>query len=149
MVPVKKNKLEKLIKNRDFWAVIVIVILGFYTGFFRDLFLDSKNSGPLFVPVNVARVEIDYGNRRRAFEGEIMFEMSVLDALLASSRGGDFEIRYAILNDRTDILKINGMIKDGLNEKSWNFYLNGQKIESSQIHKVRVKPGDKVLVKFE
>lgn len=140
---------KKLLKNRDLWLVALILIFGFYTGFFRDFFRDFKNSSPFFAPVNIARVEIDYGNRRRAFEGEIVFDMSVLDALLASSRGGDFEIRYAILNGRTDILKINGMTEDGLNEKSWNFYLNGQRIESSEIHQTRIKPGDKILVKFE
>ena len=111
---------------------------GFYTGLFQDLF----SSPP------VARLEIDYGSRRRAFEGEIMSEMSVLDALLASSRGGGFEVRYVILADTTDVMKIDGLIEDGL-DGHWSFYLNGQRIETAEIHKVRVRPGDKVLVKFE
>lgn len=130
---------QKFLKNRDFWVVIAIVILGFYSGFFKDLFL----------PANTARLEIDYGEKRRAFEGELMFEMSVLDALIAASRGGGFEVRYAILTDATDVMKINGLTEDGLNEESWHFYLNGQRVETGQIHKIKIKPGDKILVKFE
>ena len=134
------KKLKKIFKNRDFWLAIIIVVWGFSTGFFNDL----------FNPPNIARLEVDYGDAKRAFEGEIMFkEMFVLDALLASSRGGNFEVRYAIVDDQTEILKINGLVEDGLNEKSWNFYLNGQKIKSSEIHKIRIKPGDKILVRFE
>ena len=98
------DKLIKLAKNRDLWLVIIVVTFGFYTGLFQDLF----SSPP------VAHLEIDYGDRRRAFEGEILSEMSVLDALLASSRGGGFEVRYAILEGRTDVMRIDGLTEDGL-----------------------------------
>lgn len=135
---VESIKVNKLLKNRDLWLVIIIVILGFYTGLFQNLFSSSS----------LARLEIDYGERRRAFQGEIMFEMSVLDALLASSRGGGFEVRYAILEGKTDVMRIDGLTEDGL-DGNWFFYLNGRRIETAEIHKVRVKPGDKVLVKFE
>lgn len=134
---------DKLIKNRDFWVMVVVIILGLYSGFFSDLF------NPVFNQSNMAKIEIDYDGRKRAFEGEIIFEMSVLDALLAASRGGNFEVRYAIIKDATDILKINGLAEDGLNGKNWDFYLNGQKINADGIHKVRIKSGDKILVRFE
>lgn len=132
------DKLIKLVRNRDIWLVIIVAALGFYTGLFQDIFSSSS----------LARLEIDYGESRRAFEGEIVSKMSVLDALLAASRGGNFEVRYAILKDNTDIMKINGLAEDGL-DGNWKFYLNGRKIETTKIHKVRVRPGDKVLVKFE
>ena len=135
---VKSIKINKLLKDRDLWLVIIVVILGFYTGLFQDIFSSSS----------LARLEIDYGERRRAFEGEILSEMSVLDALLASSRGGGFEVRYAILEGRTDVMRIDGLTEDGL-DGEWSFYLNGRKIETAEIHRVRVKQGDKVLVKFE
>lgn len=136
-----EKKLKKLAKNRDFWLVIAILVFGFWAGFFQGFFEPSSQ---------MARLEIDFGSSRRAFEGEVMLEnMSVLDALLASSRGGSFELRYVIINDQTEILKINGTAEDGLNEKTWNFYLNGQKIEAGQIHKTKVKPGDKILARFE
>ena len=133
-----EDKIDELLKNRDFWLVVIVVIFGFYSGFFQAL----------FSPANTARLEIDYGGRHRAFEGEITSEMSVLDALLAASRGGDFEVRYAILEDAADIMGVDGLIEDGL-DGEWFFYLNGRRIETTEIHKVRIKSGDKILVKFK
>ncbi len=143
------KKLKKIIRNRDFWLIIIVLIFGFYTGFFQNLFKYSGRGSPIFSPSNLTYLEIDYGSKRRAFEGEIMFEMSVLDALLAASRGGGFEVRYAILNDTTDVMKINDITEDGLNGESWNFYLNGRKVETGLIHKTPIRSGDKILVKFE
>lgn len=132
------EKLKRIIKSRNLWLITLILVLGFYTGFFKDLFLNSS-SGYL---------EIDYGKEKRAFRGELPWQMSVLDALLAASRGGSFEIRYAILKDKTDIMEIDGLAEDGL-DGNWSFYLNGRKIETSEIHKVKIKPGDKILIKLE
>lgn len=133
-----EHKIDKLLRTRDFWLVVIVVVFGFYSGFFQDL----------FSPANTARLEIDYGQKRRAFEGETTPEMSVLDALLAASRGGDFEVRYAILEDTADIMRINGFTEDGLDGK-WFFYLNGRKIEAAEIHKVKIKPGDKIFAEFK
>ena len=135
-------KARSLLKNRDFWIVILVIVLGLYTGFFKDLFVPSSVA-------NTAYLEIDFGDTKRAFEGEIEGEMSVLDGILASSRGGELEVKYALINDQTDILKINGHIEDGLNEKNWSFYLNGEKIKTSEIHRIKIKSGDKILVRFE
>lgn len=140
---VKKSlKAKNLLKNRDFWAVVLIIVVGFYTGFFRDLFVAPSKA-------DTAYLEIDFGNKKRAFEGELIGEMSILDAVLASSRAGDLEFKYALIDDQTDILKVNGYVEDGLNEKTLNFYLNGEKIKTSEIHKIKIKSGDDILVRFE
>lgn len=136
-------KFNKFLKNRDFWLVAVILVFGFYTGFFQNLFKPSESNK------NLARLEIDFGTSRRAFEGEINSGMSILDALLAASRGGDFEVRYALLNDQTEVMKLDGIIEYGLGEKGFSFYLNGGLVEESEIHKIKIKPGDKILVRFE
>lgn len=146
MVKLNKTKGCSICKSRDFWLVILVLIYGFYSGLFGDLLDYSINEQGFS---NTARIEIDYGTERRAFEGDVLSDMSMLDALLAASRGGSFEIRYALLNDQTDIMKINGLSEDGLNGKSWFFYLNGEKIRADEIHKVKIKSGDKILAKFE
>lgn len=146
MAKLKKKNNCAICKSRDFWLVILVLIYGFYSGLFGDL-LDYSIKGQGIS--NTARIEIDYGTERRAFEGDVLSDMSMLDALLAASRGGNFEIRYALLNDQTDILKINGLAEDGLSGGSWFFYLNGEKIRADEIHKVKIKPGDKILAKFE
>ena len=135
-------KFKSLLKNRDFWIVILVVIFGSYTGFFSNLF----NPPP---KPDTAYLEIDFGDRKRAFEGEIIGDMSILDAVLASSRAGELEFKYALINDRTDVLIINGHAEDGLNEKNWKFYLNGMKIDASEIHRVKIKSGDRILIRFE
>lgn len=140
--------MAKLLKNRDFWLAAAIVILGFYTGFFRGLF-EAPERKQAFSPSRIAYLEIDYGQKLRAFEGELMNDMSVLDGLLAASRGGRFEVRYAIIGGETDIFKINGLVEDGMNQKNWNFYLNGQRVETGLIHEIAIKSGDKISVKFE
>ncbi|TSC90928.1 MAG: hypothetical protein G01um10142_178 [Parcubacteria group bacterium Gr01-1014_2] len=138
----KKLKAKNLLKNRDFWVVIFVVVLGLSTGFFKDLFNPSTKS-------NTAYLEIDFGDQKRAFEGEIIQDMSILDAVLASSRGGEIEVKYALINDQTNILKINDHTEDGLSRETWTFYLNGEKIEAGEIHKIKIKSGDRILIKFE
>lgn len=143
MAPVKRTKKDKpFFETRDFWLIAIVLIYGFYSGLFGDWFNFRDNF------LKPARIEIDYGSNKRAFEGEALPDMSVLDALLAAGRGGDFEIRYALLNDRTDIMKIEDFTEDGL-DGQWRFYLNKKEVLADQIHKIKIKPGDKILAKFK
>ena len=135
----KLLKFRSLIKNSDFWLVILVLVLGLSTGFFKNLF-----NPPAF-----ARVEIDFGAKKRAFQGEILSNTSLLDALIFSSQAGNIEVKYVISEDKTDIVKIDGLVEDGLNHQSWSFYLNGQKVQTAEIHKIKLKPGDKIKVRFE
>lgn len=145
MAKLKKKDRNVIFKSRDFWLVALVLVYSFYSGLFGDLLNYSINGrGSL----NSARIEIDYGTKRRAFEGDVLSEMSILEALLAASRGGGFEVRYALLRDKTDIMKINGLSEDGLNGKRWFFHLNGKEIQTDEIHKVKIKPGDKILAEF-
>lgn len=134
------NKLEKIIRSRDFWIVVMVVALGISTGFFKDL---SRSTAA------TAYLEIDYGSKRRAFRGDLPYDMTILDALNASARAGSFEVRYVIEEDRTDIIGINGFKEMFENGQKWNFYLNSRKVETDQLHKVGIKAGDKILVKLE
>lgn len=141
-----KLKIKKFLKNRDFWLVAIILIYGFYSGLFGDLFYRQSDKE---ASLKTARIEINYGSEKRAFEGETFPDMSVLDALLAASKGGNFEIRYALLSDNTDIMRIDGLVEDGLGDKTWHFYLNGKEIKAVRIHKTKVKSGDKISINFE
>ena len=145
MAKLKKKSSCVICKSRDFWLVILVLVYGFYSGLFGDLINYSIN-GP--GSSSTARIEIDYGAKRRAFEGDVLSDMSVLDALLAASRGGSFEVRYALLGDQADIMKIDDFTEDGL-DGQWHFYLNQKEIRADEIHKVKIKPGDKILAKFE
>lgn len=145
MAKLKKKSRYLICKSRDFWLVILILVYGFYSGLFADL-LDYSISRLGYS--NTARIEIDYGTKRRAFEGEILSDMSLLDALLAASRGGSFEVRYSLLNDQTDIMKIGESTEDGL-DGQWHFYLNRKEIRADELHKIKIKPGDRILAEFK
>lgn len=150
MAKLKKKNSCVICKSRDFWLVILVLIYGFYSGLFGDLLNYSpKISKYRNIEISdVARIEIDYGTKRRAFEGDVLPDMSILDALLAASRGGSFEVRYALLSDKADIMKIDDFTEDGL-DGQWHFYLNQKEIRADEIHKVKVKPGDKILAEFK
>ena len=140
MAKLLKN--NSLLKNKDFWIVILVVVIGLSTGFFRNLLIPPATA-------NTARVEIDIGDKKRAFEGEIIEDMFILDAILASSRVGKLEFKYAIINNQLDILKIDGQAEDGLSGENWNFYLNDKKVRISEIHRIKIKSGDEILIRFE
>lgn len=143
MVSVKRTKKNKpFFETRDFWLIVIVLIYGFYSGLFGDWFNYGDNS------LESARIEVDYGSKKRAFEGGVIPDMSILDALLAAGRAGDFEIRYALLNDRTDVMKIEDFTEDGL-DGQWHFYLNKKEIPADQIHKIKIKSGDKILAEFK
>ena len=145
---------EKIFETRDFWLIAVILIYGFYSGLFKDLINQISRISPIepisqISPIGqMAYFEIDYGSKRRAFEGEVSSNMSILDALLAASRAGSFDVRYALIGDKAEVMKINGLIEDGLDGR-WHFYLNQEEIPAGEIHKIKIKPGDKILAKFE
>ena len=139
MAKLKKKSKYFIFKSRDFWLVIAVLVYGFYSGLFGDLI------NPISPP---AYLEIDYGSKKRAFEGDVSSDMFLLDALLAASRAGGFEIRYALLGDRADIMKIEGFTEDGLDGR-WYFYLNQREVAADEIHKIKIKPGDRILAKFE
>lgn len=135
----KKLTFNSLIRDRNFWLVVLVLALGLATGFFKDL----------INPPKIAQVEIDFGDRKRMFQGEVLPDTSLLDALIYSSGAGNLEIQYVILDDKTDIVKIDGLIENGLNQQNWSFYLNGQRVQTGEIHKIKLNPGDKVEVRLE
>jgi len=128
---------SNILKNKIFWIVVIVLALGITAGFFKGVF---NNKSEVYV-------EIDFNGEKRAFEGKVINKLTILEALIASSRGGHFDVRYALINDQTDIFKINNLAENNLNR--WNFYLNEEKVNSSQIHKIIVKPGDKIYIKYE
>lgn len=134
------SELKGLFRSRDFWIVVAVMVFAASTGFFSDF------SGSTAA---TAYLEIDYGSKRRAFRGDLPYDMTILDALNASGRAGNFAVLYVVEDDRTDIVGINGVKEMFDNGQKWNFYLNGRKVETDKLHKTGIRAGDKVLVKLE
>jgi len=111
--------------------VIFLIVIGvvFYS-------LSKPKIGP-----NEAALIINYGETKRAFAGQVIEGMTISDTLLISAQAGNFDFDY-----KNGILKRIGQFEQ--NEKKWNAYLNGVKIEEP-LDKVFIKARDKIELKFE
>ena len=123
-------------KNYWFWVVMILIIGAFF----------------LYVPVpgsdKPARLTIKFDDgRARAFEGPVIENMTVLQALLSASYGGSFDVKYSLNEDGSiNLSSINGTANG---PKKWNFYLNGEPIGSGEINKVKIKKGDSIEARYE
>ncbi|OHA08384.1 MAG: hypothetical protein A3B37_01620 [Candidatus Sungbacteria bacterium RIFCSPLOWO2_01_FULL_59_16] len=99
---------------------------------------------PRSKPARPTRLTIDFGNgTKRAFEGEAQVGMTALSALRASQEAGTFGVRT---DDRGRVLEIAGIAAGGGRE--WRILLNGSPIQDLPGH-VEIKPGDKILFRYE
>lgn len=90
---------------------------------------------------NQAALIINFGKAKRAFAGETIEGMTIYDALITSSQTGNFDFDF-----KDGDLKRIAEFEE--NEKNWNVYLNGKKVEEP-LDKVFIKAGDKIELKFE
>lgn len=128
-----------------FIIAVIIVLLLFEksynkeSNFFADI---SKNEASLF---------FDFDNMKRAFAGEVMDNMTILDALNAAVAAGKIKLIYKVdEKNNTEIIELDGHSLDlDINKKQINFYLNSQKINQNEINKINIRPGDKIIVKTE
>jgi hypothetical protein len=127
---------KSLAKNYWFW-VIVILIAGI---FFFYLPVPGSNKP--------ARLTIKFdGSRVRTFEGPVVENMTILQALLSASYGGNFDVRYSMNEDGSiNIISISGLT-NGLGR--WDFYLNGKPVGRGEINKVKIKKGDLIEARYE
>ena len=123
-------------KNYWFW-VIVILIIGI--SFF---YLPVPGSD------KPARLTIKFDpNDTRTFEGSVVKDMTVLQALLSASRGGGFDVRYSLGKDGS--VNLASIDKSFNGAKSWHLYLNGELIKAGELDKVIIKKGDLIEARYE
>ncbi len=127
-------------KNYWFWVVAVLVVgISF---FYITFDLPASNGG------DSARLVIKFdANGARTFEGPVVKDMTVLQALLSASRGGGFDIRYSLDKDGGVNLASIGNSFNGA--KSWHFYLNGELINAGELDKVIIEKGDLIEARYE
>ena len=98
------------------------------------------------VPKIIGKVvlTIDFGNgEKRAFEGDVVENETLLDALILTSKAGNF--RYN-LDERSNLAAIESFVKNS--KKSWYWYLNGKK-NSKSLNEIFLKADDNILIKYE
>lgn len=91
-----------------------------------------------------ARLLIDFGNgKKRAFRGEIVEGMTVYDALAASQEAAG--LSFSLKGEGDAVEEIDG-VKN--NSHEWRYYVNGEPAKVSPQFE-EIKPGDKIVFKFE
>jgi len=137
--------------NRDlsltkFQIILLLVILAATTIFFaynKLGFQDNQaNAGN-------ARLVIDFGNgTKRAFEGGTVEQMTILQALIASSAEGKFAIDYTINSTgETELKSIAG--QTSTNQKKWYVYLDNELVKTSDISKKTIKVQDNIEFRYK
>ena len=87
---------------------------------------------------------IDFGNgEKRAFEGDIVENETVLDALILVSKAGDF--RYK-LDKKMNLAAIETFTATG--GKTWQWYINDKKV-AKPLNETILKADDRILIKYE
>ena len=98
----------------------------------------------------VAYLEVNDSGTRRAFEGEVVNGMTVLDALDASAAAGNINFHYEIdrTNHELSIITLDGYSTTET-PKTAMLFLNLVRIDIGKIHSIPVNYGDRILVKLE
>lgn len=115
--------------------ILLVIILGCLI-FLADW--SFKNTGS-----DTAYLELQINGQRRAFEGSVSEDMTLLDALYLASHAGNIEFRYTLQPQaNASILQISG-----INQKNYEVYLNSTKIPLDQLSDRRISVNDSAIVK--
>lgn len=97
---------------------------------------------------NEAALFIDFDNMKRAFAGEVISGMTVLDALNASVAAGKIKLTYHVdKNNNTKVTEIND--HKATSDTKFTFYINSKKLDQNKLNKTSIQPGDKITIKLE
>ena len=142
-----KKSFKPIFKERYIVEIISIVVLLVIASLFKlsvDHVKSTDNSTN-----RLASLAVNFTSLNRYFEGEVIENMTVLDALNMATAAGKIKLNYALDNkNRTKVMEIN----DHLNQvggKNFVFYLNNNKIDSKDLNEIDLKAGDKVVIKYE
>lgn len=135
--------INKTLAVQILFVVVIAVLVLFLDKFFKIDISSVENKGG-----KTAALMIDFENMKRMFEGEIAEKMTVLDALNASVAAGQIKLIYTVdINNNTVVTEINDHV--AVDDKNFSFYINGRKINTKDLNKTAINPGDKITVRLE
>lgn len=139
-----KKLLIKFFKKPLFAQIILLIALIGIVSYLKLSFNFSSNSTPV-----LATLVINFETEKRFFEGEVVKDMTMLDALSAAVSVGKIEFNYAIdKSGNTNIMEIDSHI-NGAGNKYFVFYLNSKKVAPQDLNKEVVHNGDKIEIQNE
>ena len=93
---------------------------------------------------NTATLILTLKNSRRMFQGETTDSMTVLDALVASTRNSKIPIKYSLNKDNNVAI---ATIGDNKSSENIEISLNSQGVNNKDINRIFIKPGDEIEIK--
>ena len=129
-------------------VVQVIFIVAAATAILLFERFSSKELPVGFDTSKEAALLVDFDNMRRMFAGEVVEGMTVLDALNASVAAGQIKLKYDV-DDGNDT-KISEIDDHTVNsDTQFTFRINSRELDSSELNKTQIQPGDKVTITLE
>ena len=139
-----KKLFKNLFKKSLFYQILLLIMLVGIISFLKlsSSFLNNNVPG-------LATLVINFETEKRFFEGDVIKNMTILDALSAAVSVGKIKLNYAIdKSENVNILEIDGQI-NGINGKYFVFYLNSKKVATKDLNKKVIRSGDRIEIRYE
>ena len=142
-----KKSLKPFFKKRHLVEIASIIVLLLLASVFKvtvDNLKDAGNDGN-----GLATLAVNFDNLKRSFEGEVVEDMTILDALNMAMAVGQIKLNY-VLDDRnqTWVMEINDHL-NRVGDKHFAFFLHDKQIDSKDLNKVHLKAGDSIVIRYE
>lgn len=136
-----RKDFNKIYSKNEF--VIFLIAAAVVLTFLNSLTLSLQK-------LSLSRLEIDINGQKRVFEGGVVDDMTVLDAISASALAGSLTFRYAVNPDdnKLTVLSLDGYVS-GSSTKPLAVYVNRKKVEVERMHSTPIRAGDGVTIKLE
>jgi len=139
-----KKLLTTFFKTSLFAQITLLISLIGFIYFFKPSFdLSNNNSSDL------ATLFINFETEKRFFEGEVVKDMTILNALSAAVSVGKIKLNYTLdASGNVNIMEIDGHT-NGVDNKYFVFYLNSKKVTTKNLNRELVHRGDQIEIKNE
>ena len=142
-----KKSLRPFFKKQHLIEIASIVVLLLLASVFKitvDTLKDAGDDGN-----SLATLAVNFDNLKRSFEGEVVEDMTVLDALNMAMAAGKIKLNYSLDNkNQTWVMEINDHLNK-VGNQHFAFFLNDEQIDSKNLNKVHLKAGDSIVIKYE
>ncbi|MBI2068722.1 MAG: hypothetical protein HYT67_01290 [Candidatus Yanofskybacteria bacterium] len=142
-----KKSLKPFFKKRYLIEIASIIVLLLLASVFKitvDNLKDAGSDGN-----SLATLAVNFDNLKRTFEGEVVEDMTVLDALNMAMAVGKIKLNYALdEKNQTRIMEINDHL-NRVGDKHFGFFINDKQIDSKDLNKINLKAGDSIVIKYE
>ncbi|GEM_PF-1325210 len=140
-----KKLLTNFFKKPLFAQILFLIALIGVIYFFKLSFTLSRNNNTS----NLATLAINFEKEKRFFEGDVVKDMTLLDALNAAVSVGKIKFNYAIdESGNVNVLEIDSHTNK-VGNKYFVFYINSKRVPTKDLNKETIHNGDSIEIRNE